>query len=113
MQQPEEASDFEYVVSGEDPVVVTVRGEIDLHTSPQLSAVLNDLTLFNPNVVLDLGGVDYIDSTGINVLVRASAGLQKAQGHLRVPSVSERVRRVLELAGVDRLVPLPPRRPNQ
>lgn len=107
MQQPKEAPIFAYDVTGDDPVVVSVRGEIDVVTGPQLSSLLDDLTLCNRNLVLDLGAVEFMDSTGLYVLEKVSAALHKVGGTLQLASVSERVRRVFELSGMDKVLPLP------
>jgi anti-sigma B factor antagonist len=100
---------FGYSVAGEDPVVVAIRGELDDSTAPDLSAVLEDLTLFNRSIALDLSAVEYMDSTGLHVLEKTRAALEEVGGHLRVFSASDRVRRVFELSGMDQVLPLPAR----
>ena len=100
---------FGYSVAGDDPVVVTIRGELDVSTAPDLSAVLEDLTLFNRSIALDLGATEYMDSTGLHVLEKTRASLEEAGGYLQVSSASDPVRRVFELSGMDQVLPLPAR----
>ena len=88
--------------NGED-AVVTVRGEIDLDTSAELSAVLADLDA-DSNVSLDLGDVTYIDSTGLRVLLTARDAATQAGGGLRVSATSSIVARLIEITGASDLL---------
>src|SRR3954451_23506660 len=60
--------------------VLSVAGEIDLATVPKLRDQLIELTADHPGqaVVVDLGGVSFLDSTGLGVLV---GGQRRARGH--------------------------------
>ena len=81
--------------------VVTVRGEVDLATSPRLRDTLVDLTdADDPNVVVDLDDVGFIDSTGIGVLV---GGVKRARSHggdLSLVCTQRRILKVLEITGL-------------
>ena len=70
--------------------VVAVQGEIDLATVGTLEAHLNDVT--GP-LVLDLGSVTFIDSTGLTLLLRAT------KNGLAVRDVSAQVSRLLAQTG--------------
>jgi anti-sigma B factor antagonist len=99
---------FGYKVTGDDPVVVAVWGEVDIFTAPELSATFDDLiSAGNHHLVRDLSAVEFMDSLGPNLLTKAAADLEKAGGSLHVSSASHRVRRVVELAGMDGLLPFP------
>ena len=81
--------------------VIRVGGELDLSTVPSLEHEL-EAALERPDggVVVDLSDLEFIDSTGIAVLVRA---MGESDGEVRlkfVPSRSEAVVRVLEMTGV-------------
>ena len=81
--------------------VIRVGGELDLATVPSLEQEL-EAAMGRPDggVVVDLSELDFIDSTGIAVLVRAM-GESNGSARLRfVPSRSEAVGRVLEMTGV-------------
>ena len=81
--------------------VIRVGGELDLSTVPALEHEL-EAALSRPDggVVLDLSDLEFIDSTGIAVLVRAM-GDEDGESRLRfVPSRSDAVVRVLEMTGV-------------
>ncbi len=87
---------------GESPTV-TVRGEVDLETSVQLKAALVDLES-GSTVTLDLGGVTYIDSTGLRVLLTARDAAAEAGGSLRVSATSSIVARLIEITGASELL---------
>lgn len=86
---------------------VSVRGEVELVSVPALTAALDDAirTTSGPFVV-DLTGVDFLDSSGIACLVRARALLGRHDRQLVLVCPPGAPRRALLLTGVDDLVPL-------
>jgi anti-sigma B factor antagonist len=82
-------------------IVVAVGGEIDVHTAPQVDEALAAVAGPGIAVVADLTGVEFIDSTGLSVLVRALARARDDEGSLAVVAPSERVIKVLRLTGLD------------
>jgi anti-sigma B factor antagonist len=65
-------------------VVVSPRGPVDAATAPTLRAELDGVTAHGAHVLVDLGGVSFLDSTGLGVLI---GGLRRARvegGALRV-----------------------------
>ena len=55
-------------------------------------------------LVLDLGGVTFMDSSGIALLLRARRRMEALGGNLMVCHVPDHARRVLDAAGIDRLI---------
>ncbi|MDR6978053.1 stage II sporulation protein AA (anti-sigma F factor antagonist) [Streptomyces sp. 3330] len=86
--------------------VVTVQGEIDHDVKDALGEALlrEDGTAPPPRIVADLGGVTFMDSSGINVLLAVHRRVSAAQGWLRVAAAREPVLHVLRLVGVDALL---------
>lgn len=86
-----------------DTIFATVRGEIDLHSSPDLrSALLGALTKYNPKkVILDLAQVPYMDSSAIAVLVEALQKMRKGGGKICLTGLQPRVKGLLEIARLD------------
>jgi len=84
-------------------VIASVRGEIDLHNSPDLRAALLDVLLASKpqKVVLNLQQVPYMDSSAIAVFVEALQRLRKAGGKLCLTNLQPRVRGLLEIARLD------------
>ena len=77
---------------------IVASGEIDAHTAPSLAAAIDGA---GPDVALDLSGVEFVDSSGLRVLIDAHQRLDEAGGALRIVSPSDPVRRLLEISGVD------------
>jgi anti-sigma B factor antagonist len=83
----------------EGDAVVTVRGDIDTATAPQLWQYLSYLVgQGHHHIVLDLRGMILIDSAGVEVLARVSAWTRRKGGDLVLRSASAAVAEQLELA---------------
>jgi anti-sigma B factor antagonist len=79
--------------------VVTLRGDIDTATAPQLWQYLSYLvSQGHHHIVLDLRGMILIDSSGVDVLARVSEWTRRKGGELVLRSVSPALAEQLELA---------------
>lgn len=87
----------ELLVISHNEAGIVATGEIDAHTSPSLTAAIDAA---GPDVRLDLSGVEFVDSSGLRVLIDAHRRLVAAGGGLRLVALSEPVRRLLEISGV-------------
>jgi anti-anti-sigma factor len=83
-----------------DPVVVRVRGELDLSTAPNLVQALEDAAPLSAAIVVELGAVEFLDSSAIGALLRAGRARTAAGGRLLIGSRSTAVDRVLEVTGL-------------
>ncbi|MER6135491.1 STAS domain-containing protein [Streptomyces sp. NPDC001815] len=89
--------------------VVTLRGEIDHTVKDILTEALLPPSAATPlRTVADLSGVTFMDSSGINVLVLAHRATSSAEGWLRIANASEAVLRVLQVVGLDTVIPCHP-----
>ena len=79
--------------------VIHVSGDIDLHTSPELRTTILDLfeKRGQERVVLDLKGVNYIDSSGVASLVEGLQEAKKRKARMILTGLNEAPRHVLEL----------------
>jgi anti-sigma B factor antagonist len=84
---------------------VVVRGEVDLGTAGQLKSVLADVIERGALlVVLELEHVEFLDSSGLRVILSAADDLRDRDGSLVIGGASPAVLSVLEITGViDRL----------
>ena len=89
--------------SSDATLVVTVRGEVDMDSSPRLLAELRKSLGRATSVAVDLAGVTYIDSSGIAVLVQALRAAKHAQRRFVLRRPSKKVVAVLELADLHNL----------
>jgi anti-sigma B factor antagonist len=91
--------DLESQVNGGVATVV-VRGEIDVASAPRLREVLHELVQADTKrIVLDCRGLEFLDSSGIGLLVATRKRLGDG-GELVLDSPPAHVRKVLELTGV-------------
>lgn len=89
--------------SSEDKIVVAVSGRVDaLESSGLAAAIDHHLDAGEPNLIIDLFDVDYIDSSGLAVLVRTWRRQTDANRRyaVRLPAVAA-ARRVFSLTGFD------------
>jgi len=79
-----------------------VIGRVDSSNATELGSALDKAADDGQtNLVLDLGSVDYMSSAGLREMVRVLKRVKRTGGDLRIANPSDRVREVLELAGLD------------
>ncbi len=82
--------------------VLTASGEIDVAAAPDLREQLVDLIETGATeLVVDLEGVDFIDSTGLGVLVGAVRRARSADGDVRLVCTNTRLLKVFDVTGLD------------
>lgn len=89
--------------------VIEVRGELDLSTASELEGPLEDaISSSDAAVLIDLTACEFIDSTGIALIVRAWQRAANGDGGGRVVicSCNDQVRRVLEITGLELSIPI-------
>jgi len=92
--------------------VVVVRGELDLSTASDLEGPLEEaISSEGDSVLIDLTDCEFIDSTGIALIVRAwqrldSAADGESGGRVVICSANDQVRRVLEITGLELSIPI-------
>ena len=86
--------------------VITVAGEVDIATAPQLGHHLAALAGCGRPVIADLDQVGFIDAAGLRVLAAAARQAAGSGGSLHVVSGRSQVRRVFALTGLDRALRL-------
>lgn len=78
---------------------LSVSGEIDAHTAPRVADAIAASEL--SDLSIDMSGVEFVDSSGLRVLVEAHQRLESGGGRLRLVGASPAVKRLLEISGVD------------
>ncbi|MGN6588335.1 MAG: STAS domain-containing protein [Solirubrobacterales bacterium] len=88
---------------------ISVSGELDLSTAPDLEGPLQEaLDSGEGSVLIDLSRCEFIDSTGIALIVRAWQQLDSGENgrSLVICSQNDQVRRVLEITGLELSIPV-------
>ncbi len=90
---------------GQDrPNVLPLKGEIDLHVSPAVTASLNAMIEKKPQrLVVDLSHVTYIDSAGLAALIGAMQNVEGYGGQFLLAGLQETVRSIFEISRLDQV----------
>ena len=92
------------VAQEEGATVIHVRGEIDIATCERLRDAIEPYLGPNQTIVLDLSGVDFMDSSSLHVLVQARGTLTADGGSLMLRNPSEAARILLTAAETEFLL---------
>lgn len=80
--------------------VVSVRGEIDLHTAPQVHAAINKAVQNGIGaVIVDMSEIEFMDSTALSTFMRARDSLEERGVALRLATPSRAVERIFSVTG--------------
>ncbi|MFD9002476.1 STAS domain-containing protein [Streptomyces sp. NPDC059582] len=97
----------EVTVLTEDVALVAVEGHLDLDTATEFQHHLaNQLHHGRRHFLLDLAAVPFMDSSGMNIVLRVYQEAREVSGSVHVISPTPAVRRILDLTGVSITVPV-------
>ena len=89
--------------------VLEVGGEVDVYTAPRLRDRLVELVDSGArSVVVDLAGVEFLDSTGLGVLVGAMKRLRVANGRFGLVCSKESLLKIFRITALDQVFPIYP-----
>jgi anti-sigma B factor antagonist len=88
----------------EQPNVLPLEGEIDLHVSPEVAESLRTMIAKKQKViVVDLTKVTYLDSSGLAVLIEGMQKIQEYGGKFALAGAQESVQHIFEIARLDQV----------
>ena len=95
-------------VSGKGRLIVQLTGELDQHEARETREKVEEQLdeLLPRECALDLSGLRFMDSSGIAVILGIRRRMEELGGRLYLVNVPGQPRRVLEAAGIERLVPM-------
>jgi len=86
--------------------VVAATGRLDVAGAPMLKEAISEVVKNGPpRIVIDMGGVSFVDSTGLGSVISALKQIRGSQGELRLAAPNQQARVVLELTTLDRVFP--------
>lgn len=89
--------------------VLSVKGEVDVYSAPRLREKLVELVSDgHRQIVADLEGVDFLDSTGLGVLVGAMKRLRVANGTFGLVCSKEPLLKIFRITALDQVFPIYP-----
>jgi anti-sigma B factor antagonist len=77
--------------------VVALHGELDIVDAAHVAAALGTIAAREPRIILDLAGLEFIDSSGVAALTSASEYFRRAGGDLLLAAPQQRVLRVIAI----------------
>lgn len=87
--------------------VISLFGECDIATAPRLKDAIWPLTGGGTDeLILDLSGLDFLDSSGLGVIVGAHKRLRESGGVLKLAGPQGPALKVLQLTGLDKVIPI-------
>lgn len=87
--------------------VVAVGGEIDVYTAPKLREQLVDLVAGGSHhLIIDLEGVEFLDSTGLGVLVGGLKRVRAHDGSLQLVCTQDRILKIFRITGLTKVFPI-------
>ncbi len=86
-----------------DIAILDLSGRFDKHTAPTVAASLEKVTSRNPaNVVVNLTGIGFVDSTALATLVQGLKRCQRSHGELHLCGLQRQVHMIFELTRLDK-----------
>jgi len=96
---------------GEGTHVISLAGEVDLYTAPELKQeLLNAIGNGAKEVIVDFTDTTFIDSTTLGVLVGGVKRLRPNGGRLSIVCSDPNITKIFEITGLDRVFPIYPTR---
>ncbi|WP_249011938.1 STAS domain-containing protein [Conexibacter sp. DBS9H8] len=93
---------LDWSARGDQEVVLSLQGELDLSVAIETRQLVEDALRQAQDVIIDLAGVEFVDSTGLATLLRAKEFADSAGRRLRIAGpVQVQVRRVLRITGLE------------
>ncbi|MCF7873022.1 MAG: STAS domain-containing protein [Candidatus Omnitrophica bacterium] len=88
----------------DDTIIVSVSGEINIDTSPDLRKAFDQYTQQGiKKVIIDCVNLTYIDSSGLATLIELMQRLKKIEGELKICNLENKVKSVFEVTKLDKL----------
>ena len=97
---------FQFKRDRSENLTLTLAGDIDLEVTPDIKAQLTSQLADAASLTIDASSVSYLDSSGVSILVIAMQSCKQKQINLSVSRVSEEAVRVLQLAKLDKILPI-------
>ena len=87
--------------------IVAVGGEIDVYTAPKLRDRITELVADGVyDLVIDMEAVEFLDSTGLGVLVGGLKRVRAHEGSLRLVCTQERILKIFRITGLTKVFPI-------
>ena len=90
-----------------DFMVISLEGEVDVYSASMLrEEIINQVDAGEYNIVINLGKVAFLDSTGLGVLVGGLKRVKTHDGQLGIICNQEKILRIFRITGMDKIFPI-------
>jgi len=87
--------------------LIVLSGEVDVYSAPKLREAIKDLVdQGRNNIIVDLEKVDFLDSTGLGVLVGGLKRVKQNEGELGIICNQEKILRIFRITGLTKVFPI-------
>lgn len=84
--------------------VIEVGGEVDVYTAPKLrESIVSAVDAGHTRLIIDVEKVDFLDSTGLGVLVGSLKRVRAEGGSLDIVCTQERILKIFDITGLDKV----------
>jgi anti-sigma B factor antagonist len=84
--------------------LLTLRGEIDVYTAPRLRQAIIDLVDGGAaHIIVDMSAVDFLDSTGLGVLVGGLKRVKVKDGSLSIVTSQDKILKIFDITGLNKV----------
>ena len=88
-------------------VVVSLKGNINVNSSPQLMKQLQDLIKNGDNkILLNMAGVTFLSSSAIGTIAGTFNDMKERNGQLKMTALSKEINHIFEITGLDKRIPI-------
>lgn len=87
-------------------LIAAVEGRVDSANAREFEQALTGSIGDEHNVIIDFGGLTYISSSGLRVLLMVAKTLRQRSAHLALCSLADAIREVFEISGFDKIIPI-------
>lgn len=97
--------DLSLKARAQDPFfVIEVGGEVDVYTAPKLrETIVSAVDAGHRQLIIDVESVDFLDSTGLGVLVGSLKRVRADGGSLDIVCTHERILKIFDITGLDKV----------
>lgn len=87
-----------------DEIIIKPVGEVDIYTSPDLKETLTEIiNQSNVNMVIDGEKLEYIDSTGLGVLIGALKKIKEKERNITITNIKPNIKKLFDITGLNKV----------
>ena len=87
-------------------LIIRVRKELDHHSSLPIRQQADDIMMHQNirEIVMDFSRTDFMDSSGIGMMMGRYRAVKRNGGHMRAEHVNDRIKKILDMSGIGKLI---------